>query len=237
MAGRVNSSLDKAAGRQLAPPAASRSSITASGAAQSPLGQSQLDESDVTRDLPAVSASGQSAGSSGPQAPRTPLEHDIWRLLSQVPDPEIPVLDIVALGIIRYVRVQADPALPHAGSIHVGVSPTYTGCPATEVIQAAIRGKLIAAGHANVHVDTVLFPPWSSEWLTDGARARLAEYGIAPPAHAVSRPRHLCADPAVRCPRCASIGTRRVSEFGSTPCKALYQCLACREPFEYFKCI
>jgi len=169
-------------------------------------------------------------------ASRTSLERDIWALLSQVPDPEIPVLDVVALGIIRYVHVQQDPAAPQARSIHVGVSPTYTGCPATEVIHAAIRGKLAAAGHANVHVDTVLFPPWSSEWLTGEARARLSEYGIAPPARARSL-RHGCAEPAVRCPRCASTQTQRVSEFGSTPCKASYRCLACREPFEYFKCI
>jgi len=170
-------------------------------------------------------------------ASRPPLERDIWELLSHVPDPEIPVLDVVALGIIRYVHVEQDSAGLQVRSIQVGVSPTYTGCPATEVIHAAIRDKLAAAGHANVQVDTVLFPPWSSAWLTDEARARLAEYGIAPPARALSRRRQGCAAPAVRCPRCASIQTQCVSEFGSTPCKASYRCLACREPFEYFKCI
>jgi len=170
------------------------------------------------------------ASPSGASQAHTPQEEDIWRLLSQVPDPEIPVINVVDLGIVRYVRLEDS-------LLQVGVSPTYTACPATEMIHASIRDALIEAGYPNVSVVSVLFPPWSSDWLTDEARRKLAEYGIAPPAHAVSNPRQLYKDPTVECPRCAAVRTQRVSEFGSTPCKALYRCLDCLEPFEYFKCI
>jgi ring-1,2-phenylacetyl-CoA epoxidase subunit PaaD len=157
-------------------------------------------------------------------------EREVWRLLGEVPDPEIPVLNVVELGLIRYVR-GADQR-----QVEVGVSPTYTGCPATEVIQRSIEARLASAGFAT-RVVAVLGPPWTSDWLTDSARAKLTEYGIAPPAHAVASPRHLFQEPEVHCPRCASAQSERVSEFGSTPCKALYRCTVCREPFEYFKCI
>ncbi len=160
----------------------------------------------------------------------SPLERDVWRMLAEVPDPEIPVLNVVELGLIRYVRCAA-------GRVEVGVSPTYTGCPATEVIQRSIREQLESAGIGAIDVQTVLAPPWSSDWLTASARAKLREYGIAPPAHAVANPRHLFGQPTVHCPRCASSQTQRVSEFSSTPCKALYRCCACLEPFDYFKCI
>jgi ring-1,2-phenylacetyl-CoA epoxidase subunit PaaD len=164
-------------------------------------------------------------------APVSHAERAVWDLLADVPDPEIPVLNVVELGVIRYVRASDD------RSVSVGVSPTYTGCPATEVIQASIRSKLEHAGYSPVHIDTVLSPAWSSDWLTDSARRKLQEYGIAPPVRAVSNVRHLLHDPTVQCPRCTSAQTQRVSEFGSTPCKALYRCNACLEPFEYFKCI
>jgi ring-1,2-phenylacetyl-CoA epoxidase subunit PaaD len=157
-------------------------------------------------------------------------EHEVWRLLSDVPDPEIPVLSVVDLGIIRHVRIDED-------AVSVGVSPTYTGCPATEVIQASIKAQLERAGFAAVEVQTVLSPPWSSDCLSESAHHKLREYGIAPPAHAVSSPRHLFGEPTVRCPRCSGTQTQRLSEFASTPCKALYRCTACLEPFEYFKCI
>jgi ring-1,2-phenylacetyl-CoA epoxidase subunit PaaD len=158
------------------------------------------------------------------------VEREVWRLLGEVPDPEIPVLNVVELGLIRHVRGAAE------RQVEVGVSPTYTGCPATEVIQRSIEARLAAAGFA-VRVVAVLAPPWTSDWLTESARAKLTEYGIAPPAHSVASPRHLFHEPAVHCPRCAAAQTQRVSEFGSTPCKALYRCTVCREPFEYFKCI
>lgn len=155
---------------------------------------------------------------------------EIWRILAEVPDPEIPVLNVVELGIIRHVRVED-------GHVTVGVSPTYTGCPATEVIRNSIESRLQAEGYGNAKVESVLSPPWTSDWLTDSARSKLKEYGIAPPAHPVSNPQHLFREPNVTCPRCTSAQTQKVSEFASTPCKALYRCASCLEPFEYFKCI
>lgn len=159
------------------------------------------------------------------------VERRIWRLLEEVADPEIPVLSVVDLGLIRYIQVDDDER------IAIGVSPTYTGCPATDVIRAAIEAKVQAAGYADVRVEAVMAPAWTSDWLSERGKEKLREYGIAPPAQAVSSPRGLFRDPIVQCPRCASRETERVSEFGSTPCKALYRCAACAEPFEYFKCI
>ncbi|WP_129779290.1 1,2-phenylacetyl-CoA epoxidase subunit PaaD [Peristeroidobacter soli] len=172
------------------------------------------------------------------QAPATsadrflaPAEREIWRILADVPDPEIPVLSVVELGIVRHVRVADD------RRVTVGVSPTYTGCPATEVIARSIQTRLEAEGYEDPKVESVLSPPWSSDWVTESGRAKLKEYGIAPPAQSVSNPKHLFREPKVACPRCSSMQTRKVSEFASTPCKALYRCESCLEPFEYFKCI
>ncbi len=156
---------------------------------------------------------------------------EVWRALAGVHDPEIPVLSIVDLGVVRYVRRGED------GRLHVGLTPTYSGCPATEVIRAGARAALDAHGHPDALLEEVLSPPWSSDWLSAAAHAKLTAYGIAPPAHAVSSPRHLWHSFVVSCPRCASHATERISEFGSTPCKAHYRCTACREPFDSFKCI
>lgn len=161
----------------------------------------------------------------------SPVEQEVWRLLAEVPDPEIPILNVIELGVVRYVRDE------HERGIAVGVSPTYTGCPATEVIQASIKSHLHEAGFAAVRVDSVLSPPWSSDWLTDSAREKLREYGIAPPEESVDTPRRLFGELTVHCPRCSSAQSERVSEFASTPCKASYKCKSCLEPFEYFKCI
>ena len=150
----------------------------------------------------------------------------MWRLLAGVPDPEIPVVSIVDLGIVRYVRHAAD------GRLHVGITPTYSGCPATDVIRSATRAALDEAGHRDALLEEVLAPPWTSDWLTAEGRAKLAAFGIAPPAAAADR-----ASAPIRCPRCGSPSTERISEFGSTPCKAHYVCSACREPFDHFKCI
>jgi ring-1,2-phenylacetyl-CoA epoxidase subunit PaaD len=158
---------------------------------------------------------------------QTAAEPEVWRLLEGVPDPEIPVLSIVDLGVVRYVRRAAD------GRLHVGITPTYTGCPATEAIRSAARAALDEAGHREALLEEVLSPPWTSDWLTAEGRARLAAFGIAPPATATSGR----APAPVRCPRCGSLSTERISEFGSTPCKAHYVCSACREPFDHFKCI
>jgi ring-1,2-phenylacetyl-CoA epoxidase subunit PaaD len=157
-------------------------------------------------------------------------ERDIWRVLERVPDPEIPVLSVVDLGIIRHVRVEQ-------GAIRVGVSPTYSGCPATAVIRALIERALRTEGFEAIRIDEVLSPPWTSDWITAQGRGKLKAFGIAPPEETVSRVRHLFAAPRVACPRCDSTRTERVSEFGSTPCKAHYRCLSCAEPFDHFKCI
>ena len=154
-----------------------------------------------------------------------------WQVLAQVQDPEIPVISVVDLGIVRHVELRER-------TLRVGIAPTYSGCPATAVIHAAVRSALLAAGYAEVAIDEVLSPPWTSDWISAEGRQRLAHYGIAPPSTAVSSVRGLWQAPAaVRCPRCASADTEETSHFGSTPCKALYRCKACLEPFEYFKCI
>jgi len=141
-------------------------------------------------------------------------------ILAQVPDPEIPVLSVLDLGVIRHLRLRPD------GAVEVGIAPTYSGCPATAVIKSDVLRALAGAGFEAVAVD-VLAPPWSSEWLSAEGRRKLEAFGIAPPAGKA---------PAA-CPRCGSAQAVRVSEFGSTPCKALYRCEACLEPFDYFKCI
>lgn len=149
-------------------------------------------------------------------------EERVWRVLRSVMDPEIPVLSVVDLGVVRYVRSVGD-------RLRVGITPTYSGCPATEVIQRSVREALVRAELGNVIVETVLSPPWSSEWLTEDGRRKLQAFGIAAP---TAR-----APFDITCPRCGSHGVERVSEFGSTPCKAHYRCGECLEPFDVFKCI
>jgi ring-1,2-phenylacetyl-CoA epoxidase subunit PaaD len=159
------------------------------------------------------------------------IEMRVWDVLRGVPDPEIPVLSIVDLGIVRYATVTPE----HA--INVGLSPTYSGCPATEVIRASVAQALRDAGFEHVEIADVLAPAWSSDWVTAEGRRKLREYGIAPPAESVSSPKQLVRPQlAIACPRCGSLQTTRISEFGSTPCKALYRCTSCLEPFDYFKC-
>jgi ring-1,2-phenylacetyl-CoA epoxidase subunit PaaD len=166
-------------------------------------------------------------------SPSTIVDHEraVWRVLEDVMDPEIPVLSIVELGIVMYAHRTAD------GRLHVGLTPTYSGCPATDVIRKAVRDALDEAGYTDALLEEVLSPPWTSEWLTDSGRQKLESFGIAPPAQSVANPRHLFGAPVIRCPRCGSTHTERVSEFGSTPCKAHYRCVSCLEPFDYFKCI
>jgi ring-1,2-phenylacetyl-CoA epoxidase subunit PaaD len=154
------------------------------------------------------------------------------RVLAGVPDPEIPVLSLIDLGIIRSIEAGAD------GSLEVGVSPTYSGCPATTVIRADIVTALAAAGIAHVRVLDVLSPPWTSDWISAEGRRKLEAYGIAPPPAPVSSVRALTTpEPSPYCPRCGSPDTELISEFGSTPCKALHRCRSCLEPFDRFKCI
>jgi ring-1,2-phenylacetyl-CoA epoxidase subunit PaaD len=153
-----------------------------------------------------------------------------WRALSAVEDPEIPALTLLDLGIVRHVETRPD------GVLHVGLSPTYSGCPATEYIRELVERALEQASVGPFSVTQVLAPAWSSDWISAEGRRKLLAYGIVPPARAVASLRRLTAAP-LACPRCGSRHTESVSEFGSTPCKALHRCLACLEPFEQFKCI
>ncbi|MDB5702843.1 MAG: paaJ [Sphingomonadales bacterium] len=153
-------------------------------------------------------------------------ETRILEILDSVPDPEIPAISITDLGIVRGVR--RDPPA-------VLITPTYTGCPATLAIEMSVRAALLEAGFGNIKVETVLSPAWSSDWITDRGRKRLHEYGIAPPPKGADSPM-LNRDEAVQCPQCGSTETAEVSRFGSTPCKALWRCLDCLEPFDRFKC-
>ena len=135
----------------------------------------------------------------------------VWDWLADVPDPEIPVVSVVDLGIVRNINIGDD-------TVEVEVAPTYSGCPATEVIESSILEKLVDEGLKGVSIKRVLSPPWTTDWITESGRDKLRDYGIAPP-------------------RCGTSQTTVVSEFGSTACKASYKCDECLEPFEYFKCI
>lgn len=146
-----------------------------------------------------------------------------------VPDPEIPVLTLEDLGILRGVERRAD-------RIVVTLTPTYTGCPATLAIRLAVEDALAQAGIAGAIVETVLSPPWSTDDISPEGCRKLKEFGIAPPARA-SGPRALFGEETVACPKCGSQRTKKISEFGSTPCKALWRCEACAEPFDAFKCL
>jgi ring-1,2-phenylacetyl-CoA epoxidase subunit PaaD len=145
----------------------------------------------------------------------------IWEWLDQVPDPEIPVISVVDLGIVRGVKWDGD-------TLEVAVTPTYSGCPATSIISLDIETAMIDRGIAKTRIKTQLSPPWTTDWLSDKGKAKLEDYGIAPP-----RP----AGGPARCPRCKSQKVSRISQFGSTPCKAQWRCTDCLEPFDYFKCI
>lgn len=153
----------------------------------------------------------------------------IFELLESVKDPEIPVLSIRDLGILRAVEFDGE-------RVRVVITPTYSGCPAMGVIEQEVRAVLQAAGYVDVVVQTQLAPAWTTDWMTETGREALRAYGIAPPARSCPA---LTMDeiPAPACPHCGAGRTRCISEFGSTACKALYQCLDCQEPFDYFKCI
>jgi ring-1,2-phenylacetyl-CoA epoxidase subunit PaaD len=152
---------------------------------------------------------------------------EVWRWLEEVPDPEIPVISVVDLGIVRDVHWAGD-------DLVVTITPTYSGCPATEVIAQDIRAALAARGLERVRLETKLSPAWTTDWLSDAGRAKLSGYGIAPPAHKVVDASRIM-KPAIACPRCGSARTAKLAGFGSTPCKALYRCDECREPCDYFK--
>jgi ring-1,2-phenylacetyl-CoA epoxidase subunit PaaD len=156
----------------------------------------------------------------------------IWAALAAIPDPEIPVISLVELGIVREVCWRGD-------ELVVTLTPTYSGCPASEVIAADVAAALVNAGIVGARIETRLSPAWTTDWIAPAAKVRLAEYGIAPPrARAVVQAIDiggLRRREPVPCPRCGSTRTRELSRFGSTPCKAQHRCEDCLEPFDYFK--
>lgn len=152
-----------------------------------------------------------------------------FRAAASVPDPEIPCVTVADLGILRSVEIVDGVAVAK-------VTPTYSGCPAVLAIELAVEAALREAGF-EARVERVIAPAWTTDWITSEGRAKLAAYGIAPPAASSNSIRALFGETQVDCPRCGSSETARISEFGSTACKALYGCEACREPFDYFKCI
>ncbi|QJX48105.1 phenylacetate-CoA oxygenase subunit PaaJ [Hymenobacter taeanensis] len=161
-----------------------------------------------------------------------PTEERIWQLLDEVFDPEVPVLSILDLGIVRGVQVQGE-------QVTVTITPTYSGCPAMNTIATDIRLRLLAEGITQVTINNQLRPAWTTDWMTDAGREKLEAYGIAAPVNGTASGHVLNLfgqDTAVRCPLCKSEHTHLVSQFGSTACKASYQCDDCQEPFDYFKC-
>ena len=155
----------------------------------------------------------------------------IYDILSAVCDPEIPVLTVMDMGIIRELRLHDD------GALEVIITPTYSGCPAMNTIEVNIRAVLQEHGYDRVKVTTVLSPAWTTDWITENGRQKLLEYGIAPPVRgSVDKSALFQEEKNIACPLCGSTHTEMISQFGSTACKALYRCLDCREPFDYFKC-
>lgn len=178
-------------------------------------------------------------------------EKEIWSLLGEVNDPEVPVLSVVDLGIVREVKIgknkpaednpRADiPPENGAADNEIGIviTPTYTGCPAMDAIRINIRMKLLEHGYPNVRLTTVLSPAWTTDWMSEKGKEKLLQYGIAPPlpVQQVCHPGLFRMEEAIPCPRCHSYHTERISEFGSTACKSLHRCKDCGEPFDYFKC-
>lgn len=155
----------------------------------------------------------------------------IFSILDEVKDPEIPVLSVNDMGIIRHIEWREE-------KLVVTITPTYTGCPAMDVIEKNTLQALQNHGFAHVEIKTVLSPPWTTDWITPKGLQRLEEYGIAPPVKGTADKRTLFQEaPKPRCPYCKSPDTQMISAFGSTACKAQYKCKSCLEPFDYFKCI
>ena len=158
-------------------------------------------------------------------------ENKIWKILGEVTDPEVPVLTILDLGIVREVKIDNE-------GIEIIITPTYSGCPAMDAITIDIRLKIAEAGFNKVKITSILSPAWTTDWMSESGKQKLKAYGIAPPTikQQVCNQELFAANEAIQCPHCDSYNTRRISEFGSTACKALYQCDNCKEPFDHFKC-
>ena len=155
---------------------------------------------------------------------------ELWELIKEVPDPEIPVLTLTDLGIVRGISMSD-------GEVEVTITPTYTGCPAMKVFEEDITSKLNENGYQRVSIKTILSPAWSTDWMSEEGKEKLMKYGISPPKGSADKSALTGEAKEVPCPQCKSIKTNLVSQFGSTPCKALYKCSDCKEPFDYFKCI
>lgn len=168
-------------------------------------------------------------------ATSTDISEELQRIrsiLEHIPDPEIPVLSVTDLGIIRDIQVDVSSQL-----VKIDVTPTYSGCPAMDAIMVHIRYALLTAGYKNVILNKVLSPAWTTDWMSEAAKQKLEAYGIAPPRTVAGKDFELFGrEAAVQCPLCRSYNTTRISEFGSTACKALYRCNDCSEPFDVFKC-
>lgn len=159
-------------------------------------------------------------------------ESDLWQVLSSIPDPEIPVISIVELGVIRSITIDAE------NTVTIKITPTYSGCPAMKQMEDDVRTSIEKEGFQNIKIEMIYNPAWTTDWLSAEARIKLQNYGIAPPEESTSDKSFLTGrSRSVTCPRCKSKETIMVSQFGSTACKALYQCKNCLEPFDYFKCI
>ncbi len=158
-------------------------------------------------------------------------KEQVFKILSEIPDPEIPVINIIDLGILRDVKFVDDVCV-------VVITPTYTGCPAMRVIEDDIKIKLKEIGFENVKVELVYTPAWTTDWISIEAKEKLRAYGIAPPDHSsIDKKVLLGKARELKCPQCGSKNTEMISQFGSTACKALFRCLDCKEPFDYFKCL
>lgn len=157
-------------------------------------------------------------------------KEQIYNWLEEVSDPEIPVLSVIDLGVVRDAQIID-------GDWLITITPTYSGCPAMKTMEEDILSKLKDKGIDSARVELVLAPAWSTDWLSENGRIKLREYGIAPPEHEVDKSVLFAEPTVVPCPKCHSRNTRMVSQFGSTACKALYQCNDCQEPFDYFKCL
>jgi ring-1,2-phenylacetyl-CoA epoxidase subunit PaaD len=157
-------------------------------------------------------------------------EKQIWKILEEVKDPEVPVLSVIDLGIIRSIKTSDD-------KVEITVTPTYSGCPALDVINMDIRLKLIEKGYRNISIQQQLSPAWTTDWMTEEGKQKLKAFGIAPP----NPKQQFCKaemfqQEAVQCPRCNSYHTELISQFGSTACKSIYRCLDCKETFDHFNC-
>jgi ring-1,2-phenylacetyl-CoA epoxidase subunit PaaD len=173
---------------------------------------------------------------SGARTAEDTSEQKPWAIAATVCDPEIPVLTIEDLGILRHVRLFDDGGMVPA--VQVTITPTYSGCPAMDAIRDDLKAAFHKEGYPSVHVELVLAPAWTTDWMTDAGKAKLQEYGIAPPSGRAAAGGHsgrVRLSLAVKCPQCSSLNTKELTRFGSTSCKALYVCQDCREPFDYFK--